>query len=42
LALCLGADLLGSVSRSPEATTQALILRQLILGMVSNCFAPAR
>ncbi|RJO75293.1 antibiotic transporter [Nocardia panacis] len=41
LALCLGADLLGTVSRSPEATTQALILPQLILGMVSAGFAPA-
>ncbi|MEV4235010.1 MULTISPECIES: ABC transporter permease [unclassified Nocardia] len=42
LALCLGADLLGSVTKSPEATTQALILPQLILGMVSTGFAPAR
>lgn len=42
LALCLGADLLGSLSKSPEATTQALILPQLILGMVSTGFAPAR
>lgn len=41
LALCLGADLLGSLSKSPEATTQALILPQLILGMVSTGFAPA-
>ncbi|MEV6136937.1 ABC transporter permease [Nocardia sp. NPDC051990] len=41
LTLCLGADLLGSVTKSPEATTQALILPQLILGMVSTGFAPA-
>ncbi|MEV6429640.1 ABC transporter permease [Nocardia sp. NPDC051463] len=41
LALCLGADLLGSLAKSPEATTQALILPQLILGMVSTGFAPA-
>lgn len=41
LALCLGADLLGSLTKSPEATTQALILPQLILGMVSTGFAPA-
>ncbi|MGY4100594.1 ABC transporter permease [Nocardia sp. R16R-3T] len=40
LTLCLGADLLGSVTKSPEATTQALILPQLILGMVSTGFAP--
>ncbi len=40
LTLCLGADLLGSVTESPEATTQALILPQLILGMVSTGFAP--
>ncbi|WSG62489.1 antibiotic transporter [Nocardia sp. NBC_01730] len=42
LALCLGADLLGSLSKSPEATTQSLIFPQLILGMVSTGFAPAR
>ncbi|MEV0292901.1 ABC transporter permease [Nocardia sp. NPDC050710] len=41
LALCLGADLLGSLSKSPEATTQVLIMPQLILGMVSTGFAPA-
>jgi ABC-2 type transport system permease protein len=40
LALCLGADLLGSISRSPEETTQVLILPQLILGMVSTGFTP--
>ncbi len=41
LALGLLGDLLGAVSRSPEATTQALVLPQLILGMVSTGFAPA-
>ncbi|MFQ6395257.1 ABC transporter permease [Nocardia sp. KC 131] len=41
LVLCLGADLLGSLVKSPEAATQALILPQLILGMVSTGFAPA-
>ncbi|MFD0364439.1 ABC transporter permease [Nocardia sp. GCM10030253] len=41
LALCLGADLLGSLVKSPEATSQALILPQLIFGMVSTGFAPA-
>ncbi|MEU0500524.1 ABC transporter permease [Nocardia sp. NPDC005998] len=41
LDLCLGADLLGTATKSPEATTQALILPQLILGMVSTGFAPA-
>ncbi|WP_307586671.1 antibiotic transporter [Nocardia arizonensis] len=39
--LCLGADVLGTFSRSPEATTQSLVLPQLILGMVSTGFAPA-
>lgn len=41
IALCCGADLIGSVSSSPEATTQVLVLPQLILGMVSTGFAPA-
>ncbi|WP_433202166.1 ABC transporter permease [Nocardia sp. CA-107356] len=41
LGLCLGADLLGTATKSPEATTQALILPQLIFGMVSTGFAPA-
>ncbi|MBC7302546.1 MAG: ABC transporter permease [Nocardia sp.] len=40
-ALCCGADLLGSVSAGPEATTQILVLPQLIFGMVSTGFAPA-
>lgn len=39
--LGLGGDLIGVLSRSPEATTQALVLPQLILGMVSTGFAPA-
>ncbi|WP_024806387.1 ABC transporter permease [Nocardia sp. BMG51109] len=43
LGLMLGqaGDLLGALSKSPEATTQALVLPQLILGMVSTGFAPA-
>ncbi|MEU4414749.1 ABC transporter permease [Nocardia salmonicida] len=41
VALCCGADLLGSMSASPEATTQILVLPQLIFGMVSTGFAPA-
>ncbi|MFH5231618.1 ABC transporter permease [Antrihabitans spumae] len=40
-ALSLGADVLGSLSKSPEATTQSLTLPQLILGMLSAGFAPA-
>ncbi len=39
--LGLFGDLLGTVSKSPEATTQVLMLPQLILGMVSTGFAPA-
>ncbi|KZM75132.1 antibiotic transporter [Nocardia terpenica] len=42
LVLSLMGDLLGTLSRSPEATTQALVLPQLILGMVSTGFAPVR
>jgi ABC-2 type transport system permease protein len=41
LTLGLVGDLIGALSRSPEATTQALVLPQLILGMVSTGFAPA-
>ncbi|WP_446222185.1 ABC transporter permease [Nocardia sp. IBHARD005] len=41
-ALSLGADVLGTISKSPEATTQALTLPQLILGMLSVGFAPAQ
>jgi len=40
LLLCLGADAIGSLSRSPEATAQALTLPQLILGMLSCGFVP--
>ncbi|WP_232541359.1 ABC-2 transporter permease [Nocardia bovistercoris] len=39
--LCVGADALGTYTRSPEASTQSLVLPQLILGMVSTGFAPA-
>ncbi len=40
LALILGADVIGTASKSPEATTQSLILPQLVLGMLSSGFAP--
>lgn len=40
-AFALGADWLGRLTRNPEATTQFLVLPQLILGMVSTGFAPA-
>ena len=40
-ALSLGADLIGTLSASPEATTQSLALPQLILGMLSAGFLPA-
>lgn len=38
--LSLGADAIGSLSKSPEATAQALALPQLILGMLSCGFVP--
>lgn len=41
LGLCLFGDVLGTWSRNPEATTQSLMLPQLILGMLSVGFAPA-
>ncbi|GAA5083473.1 daunorubicin ABC transporter ATP-binding protein DrrA [Nocardia iowensis] len=41
LALCLGADLIGSLAKNPEAITQVLIFPQLILGLVSTGIAPA-
>ncbi|WP_194834952.1 ABC transporter permease [Nocardia sp. XZ_19_369] len=41
LSFCLGADLIGSLAKSPEAITQALIFPQLILGLVSTGIAPA-
>lgn len=40
LVLILGADVIGTMSSSPEATTQTLVLPQLILGMLSSGFAP--
>lgn len=39
--LSLAADVIGSLTRSPEATSQALILPQMIFGMLSSGFAPA-
>ncbi|MFC9897387.1 ABC transporter permease [Nocardia sp. NPDC127579] len=41
LALTLGADVIGTLAKSPEATTQALVLPPLILGMLSTGLAPA-
>ncbi|MFZ2527931.1 MAG: ABC transporter permease [Rhodococcus sp. (in: high G+C Gram-positive bacteria)] len=40
ITLSLGADAIGSLSKSPEATSQALALPQLILGMLSCGFVP--
>lgn len=40
--LCFGADAIGSLSKSPEATAQALTLPQLILGMLSTGFVPEK
>lgn len=40
LALSLGADAIGTLAKSPEATAQALALPQLILGMLSSGFVP--
>lgn len=40
ITLSLGADAIGSLSKSPEATAQALALPQLILGMLSCGFVP--
>ncbi|MBY6539830.1 ABC transporter permease [Rhodococcus sp. BP-349] len=39
-AFALGGDAIGVLSRSPEATSQALTLPQLILGMLSTGFVP--
>ena len=39
--LSLGADVIGSLTRSPEATSQALILPQMVFGMLSTGFAPS-
>nr|WP_221333356.1 ABC transporter permease [Nocardia transvalensis] len=41
IAFTLGADVIGTVSKSPEATTQALVLPPLIFGMLSTGLAPA-
>ncbi|MFC9997486.1 antibiotic transporter [Nocardia sp. NPDC127526] len=41
IAFCLGADVIGTVTKSPEATTQMLVLPPLILGMLSTGLAPA-
>ncbi|MGU3293501.1 ABC transporter permease [Williamsia sp. M5A3_1d] len=40
LLLALGADAIGVVASNPEATSQALALPQLILGMLSTGFVP--
>ncbi|GAA4807196.1 ABC transporter permease [Tomitella cavernea] len=39
-ALTMGGDAIGTLSKTPEATTQALTLPQLILGMLSTGFVP--
>ncbi|WP_446221342.1 ABC transporter permease [Nocardia sp. IBHARD005] len=41
LAFTLGADVIGTLSKSPEATSQALVLPPLIFGMLSTGLAPA-
>ncbi|WP_280266469.1 ABC transporter permease [Nocardia wallacei] len=41
VAFTLGADAIGTASKSPEATTQALVLPPLIFGMLSTGLAPA-
>lgn len=38
--LAFGADSIGALSRNPQATSQALALPQLILGMLSTGFVP--
>ncbi|WP_372472357.1 ABC transporter permease [Rhodococcus globerulus] len=40
LVLSLGADAIGLLSKSPEASGQALVLPQMILGMLSTGFVP--
>jgi ABC-2 type transport system permease protein len=40
MTLSLGGDLIGTLSRSPEMTSQALTIPQLILGMFSAGFVP--
>lgn len=39
-AFCMGAEGLGSISKSPQATSQSLTLPVLILGMLSTGFIP--
>ncbi|WP_405139090.1 ABC transporter permease [Nocardia sp. NBC_01388] len=41
IAFSIGADVIGTVTKSPEATTQMLVLPPLILGMLSTGLAPA-
>ncbi|MBF6182544.1 antibiotic transporter [Nocardia otitidiscaviarum] len=41
IAFCFGADVIGTAAKSPEATTQLLVLPPLILGMLSTGLAPA-
>lgn len=38
--LAFGADIIGALSQNPQATSQALALPQLILGMLSTGFVP--
>ncbi|MCF3939721.1 ABC transporter permease [Gordonia tangerina] len=40
LVLAIGADSLGLIARSPEATSQLLVLPQLVLGLLSTGFVP--
>lgn len=40
LVFSLGADALGLYARNPEATSQLLVLPQLVLGLLSTGFAP--
>ncbi|WP_307851712.1 ABC transporter permease [Williamsia sp. CHRR-6] len=40
LLLAFGADIIGVLAKNPEATSQALALPQLILGMLSTGFVP--
>ncbi|MBL1079034.1 ABC transporter permease [Nocardia sp. 2] len=42
LAFNLGADVIGTVTKSPEATTQMLVLPPLILGMLSTGLSPVK
>ncbi|MCR5978973.1 antibiotic transporter [Gordonia jinghuaiqii] len=40
LVLAIGADSLGLIARNPEATSQLLVLPQLVLGLLSTGFVP--